>query len=199
MAESFITVDNGIITGKHHGDINSDLHGTPYFGHKKNKCCFNAQVIVGEPVTYYTSNWERRKDGVLIDEGLMTMPEGHIREGDELRPMTNEERVIAGLDNPPEGFRVESGKIVMLSSDELHSIGLLNDDDWKKIKLSEAEAELNRRLAELNTEESKAMAELDEGYSAERKARLLALLSVKQQKGWPLNINWPEGCVGVDK
>jgi hypothetical protein len=52
--------------------------------------------------------------------------------------------------------------------------------------------ELGRRLAELNTEEAKAMAEIDGDYAAERKAKLLALLAVKQQPGWPLNVEWPE-------
>jgi hypothetical protein len=56
----------------------------------------------------------------------------------------------------------------------------------------EAQEELGRRLAELNTEEAKAMAEIDGDYAAERKAKLLALLAVKQQPGWPLNVEWPE-------
>ncbi|MDR0474826.1 MAG: hypothetical protein LBH43_14275 [Treponema sp.] len=44
MADSFITVLNGVITGKHHGDIGAELYGTPYFGHEKTEVPFDAAV-----------------------------------------------------------------------------------------------------------------------------------------------------------
>jgi len=44
----------------------------------------------------------------------------------------------------------------------------------------------------LQTPEALAMAELDDNYAAERKAKLAALLAVKQQAGWPETVAWPE-------
>jgi hypothetical protein len=68
--------------------------------------------------------------------------------------------------------------------------------DGEIVNLAETEAlaaaELSRRLAALNTEEAKARAELDAEFAATRKAKLAALLAVKQQEGWPLNVTWPE-------
>jgi hypothetical protein len=40
------------------------------------------------------------------------------------------------------------------------------------------------------SEESKARAELDEDYALERKAKLTSLLAVKQQPGWPFEVEW---------
>jgi hypothetical protein len=54
MAESFIAVLNGVITGKHHGDISAELYGTPFYGHEKIKAPFDAEVIPMEPAAFYT-------------------------------------------------------------------------------------------------------------------------------------------------
>jgi hypothetical protein len=85
------------------------------------------------------------------------------------------ERVLRGELPVPDGFILLDGKLVNVQEKE-----------------REAQEELNRRIAALNTEEAKAMAELDGDYAAERKAKLLALLAVKQQPGWPLAVKWPD-------
>jgi hypothetical protein len=51
---------------------------------------------------------------------------------------------------------------------------------------------MQRRIAALQTPEALARAEVDDGYARKRKVALLALLSVKEQKGWPQNVKWPE-------
>lgn len=53
-------------------------------------------------------------------------------------------------------------------------------------------AELDRRLAELNAEEAKARATIDEDYAAEWQAKIAAVLAIKQQPGWPVAVVWPE-------
>jgi hypothetical protein len=35
------------------------------------------------------------------------------------------------------------------------------------------------------------MAEIDSGYAAQRLAAMKALLAVKQQEGWPYQVEWP--------
>ena len=88
---------------------------------------------------------------------------------------SDEERIIAGDLPVPEGYALQDGQLVNIAMYE-----------------QQATAELNRRLAELNSEEAKAQAEIDEEYAAERKAKLAALLAVKTQDGWPVTVEWPE-------
>ena len=192
MAESFITVLNGVITGKHHGDIHADLYGTPYYGHEKIEVPLEAAVAPLEPVEFYTPGWTRKPDCCLIDEGLIPMPGGYAREGDELRPMTREERVAAGLDDPPPGYKIAGGKIAPMTPAERLEAGQITQGEYEQRVAAENTAELQRRLAELQTPEVLAQAEIDGEYALERRARLAALLAVKQQPGWPLAAEWPE-------
>jgi len=192
MAESFITVLNGVITGKHHGDISAELYGTPYYGHEKIAVPFEADVSILEPVTFYKPDWTRKSDCCLIKEGLLPMPEGYVEEGNTMRPMTPEERILDGLDDPPFGHKIEGGKIVPMTLEEQVEEGQISQEDYEQRAIDENNEELNRRLSELQTPEALAQAEVDEDYAAERKMKLVALLAVKKQSGWPIKVNWPE-------
>jgi len=192
MAESFVTVLNGVITGKHHGDIGAELYGTPYYGHEKIIVPFEAAIAPMEPVAFYGPGWERKSDCCLIEEGLLPMPSGYVKESGELRPMTAEERVLSGLDAPPPGFKAEGGEITPMTLAERLEAGQITQEDYERHLTAENEGELQRRLAELQTPEALAMAEIDAGYAAGRKAKLAALLAVKRQEGWPIAAEWPE-------
>ena len=89
--------------------------------------------------------------------------------------LSDEERVLSGELPVPEGFVIQDGKLV--------NIAVMEQD---------AEMELQRRFAELQTPESIARSEIDEKYAAQRKKKLAALLAVKEQSGWPLAVVWPE-------
>jgi len=191
--ESFITVLNGVITGKHHGDINNDLFGSPYFGHEKIIVPFEAQTVQLEPVTFYTYDWKRKSNEQLIKEKLLPMPQGYVWEGDELRQMTKEERILEGLDNPQPGYKIENGKIIQMTLNERLDAGQITQAEYNQQMDVKNNNELKRRLAEFNNdEESKALAEIDEDHAAERKVKLTALLAVKNQPGWPVNVQWPQ-------
>jgi len=88
---------------------------------------------------------------------------------------SDEERIISGELPVPDGYAIQDGKLVYLAAYE-----------------QQATEELSRRLAELNTEKAKALAEIDEEYAAERKAQMSALLAVEKQSGWPVAVEWPE-------
>jgi len=218
MIETFITVFEGVITGKHCGDFKADFNGTPYNGHERIKVPPDTLIISGEPIAYYTDDWKRKSNSSLIKEGVMQIPEGYVWEDERLRPMTPvelianglkelpvgykildgkilpmtlEERVINGLDEMPKGCKIVDGHFDLLTPEEQHEAGLISDEDWQQIKLEEAEKELNNRLQKLQTPEALAMAEIDTEYAVERKAKLIALLAVKQQEGWPDSIEWP--------
>ena len=187
----FITVLNGVITGLHDGDIECDYYGTEFYGHDRIPVPDIFSIRKGDLITFYEDGWQRKTDIELIDEGLLPMPEGYIREDTRLRKMDKTERIVSGLEEPDTGTKVVDGRIMLMAVDEQYEAGLLNDEDWQKYKLSEAENELNNRLSELQTPEALAMAEIDEEYAAERKAKLKALLAVKKQQGWPLEVVWP--------
>jgi len=87
---------------------------------------------------------------------------------------SDEERIIEGELPVPDGYAVQDGELVNVAEYE-----------------QEATAELARRLAELQTPEALAQAELDENYAAERKVKLAALLAVKTQPLWPVEVEWP--------
>jgi len=192
MVFYFITVLDGIISGKHCGDFSADFRGTPYEGHERIKVPSDARITPGEPVIYYTDDWKRKSNSRLIEEGIMKVPEGCVWEKGKLRRMTPAERVINGLDEIPKGYKIIEGEIVPMTPAEKHETGLISDEEWKGIKLGEAEKELDRRLREFQTPEEQAMAELDEKYAVERTARFAALLAVRQQEGWPEKVEWPE-------
>ena len=193
MVNSFITVLNGVITGFHSGDFNADFFNTPYYGHERVLVPDNARVKTFDLVSYYDASWKRKPNVQLIDEGLLPMPTGYIREGDKLRQMTYDEKVAAGLKEPPEGHRVdEDGKVVEMSDKEKFEAGLITQEEYCEILESEADGKLNRLLSELQTPEALARTEVDGEYAAERKIKLAALLAVKQQPGWPLEVVWPE-------
>ena len=191
MAVHFITVLNGVITGQHCGDINADYFGTPYFGHERVRIPENVNISSFDRIEFYTKKWERKRDMQLIDEGIIPMPDGYVREGEQLRPMTVEERIIAGLDAPPSGQKVEDGKIVPMTLAERLAAGQITQEDYNRHMEAGNTAELQRRLGELQSPEVLAQAEVDDDYAARRKAKLAALLAVKKQEGWPFEVVWP--------
>ena len=193
MVTHFITTLNGVISGQHCGDINADFFSTPYYGHDRIVIPPNVSVREFDKVEFYDEDWKRKPVLQLIDESLIPMPEGYVQEGDKLRLMTREERIIAGLDEPQPGYKVENGEIVPMTIEERLESGQITQEDYEQHLTSKNTNELHRRLAELQTPEALAQAEVDENYAAERRAKLAALLAVKQQPGWPVSVEWGEG------
>jgi len=194
MVSYFITVSNGVITGSHTGDIKADFFGTPYYNHERIEVPKEvyASIKESDKVDYYDKQWKRKPDYQLVKEKIIPMPEGYVWEGKELRKLSQEERIVAGLDEPPEGYKVEGCKIVELTPQEKVSVGLITQEDCNNQIAEQNREELKRRLGELQTPEILAEAETDEDYALKRKNKLIALLAVKKQKKWPLEVNWPE-------
>jgi len=87
---------------------------------------------------------------------------------------SDEERILNGELPVPEGYGIQDGRLINIAIYEEQAI-----------------EELNRRLSALQTPEVIARAEIDEEYAAERRAKIAAVLAVKDQPGWPINITWP--------
>ena len=192
MISNFITVLNGVITGYHSGDLNADFYGTQYYGHERVPVPEGISVNVFDRLEFYGKDWKRKSDCQLIDEGLMTMPEGYVREGDKLRSMTPEERIISGIDKPPKGFKVLGQKIIAMTLLEQVEAGYITQEEYNAQIMQKNVIEFQQRLAEFQTPEALAKAEINEQFSTDRKASIAALLAVKEQKEWPLKVEWPE-------
>ena len=188
---SFITSLNGVITGVHSGDINADFYGTSYYGHDCVEVQSGAEIVPLDKVEYYTKDWKRKPNAQLIDEGLLPMPAGYTREGDKLKKMTSDERVLAGIDKPKKGFKVENGSIKPMTLQEKLDAGDITKEDYTRQIGASNEAELRSKLLALQTPEMLAQADVDESFAEKRKAKLKALLDVKKQKGWPVKVDWP--------
>jgi len=195
MTKAFITILNGVITGKHHGDVAANLFGTPFFGHEKIEVPFEAfnSITPLEKTEFYTEKWKRKSDAALIEAGLLPMPSGYVVDSGELRPMTETELVEAGLLEKP-GYKLEGGQLVPMTMSEQMAAGEITQQEYEHHAAEASTAELQRRLSELQTPEVLAEAEIDEEFAAERKAKLAALLAVKKQSGWPLDVQWPDAA-----
>jgi len=194
MVTHFITASNGIITGQHAGDINADFFGTPYYGHERIVIPEGVMVREFDKLDFYDKKWNRKSDCCLIKEGLLPMPEGYVQEGETLRLMTRDERIEAGIDVPPEGY-ISPADMERIIAGELPPPDGYRVIGGRVEKLPDYEqhatAELNRRLMELQTPVAQAKAEIDPKYAAERKAKIAALLAVRDQPGWPAELTWP--------
>jgi len=130
-------------------------------------------------------------DAERMVRGEIPPPPGHVVEDGELRPMTEVERFVAGLDDRP-GFRVVDGEFVAMTLGERLEAGQITPERHGALAAEESEAELRTRLTLLQTPESVARAELDGDYAESRRAALAALLAVREQDGWPFEVEWPE-------
>jgi len=193
MATAFITVHNGIINGTHHGDIDAVFCDPCFEGCARIEVPYEVlgNIFPGEPGNFYTPDWQRRPNAELVREGLLELPVGHVLDGETLRPMTEVELFEAGLLEKP-GVKVADGKFVPMTPYEQLAAGQISQEAYNERIAADNTAELQNRLAILQTPEAIAQAEIDAGYAAERKKELTGILAVKKQPGWPLEVKWPQ-------
>jgi len=187
----FITVLNGVITGKHGGNIDEDFFGTEYYAHEKIEIPNEAEIRPFDLLTYYDKAWKRKSNAQLIKEKILPMPKGYKWQGDELCGMSKDERIIEGLEPPEQGFKLEKGKVVEMTMKEKVTAGLITQEQFNEQLSDYNNNELQNRLIALQTPEAMAQSEIDEEYAMERIKKLKALLAVKEQKNWPLEVVWP--------
>jgi len=150
----FITVCNGVITSRQETSLKkSALFGTPWYMHEQVDVPHEAQITPGDKIEYYGPGWKRKPDLQLIEEGIILMPEGYVREGGELREMQEDERIIAGLEDPKPGLKVLDGKIVPMPPAEMLSSGHITQEEYEGQVRAENIAEL-RVTVKLSSEKS---------------------------------------------
>lgn len=189
---TFLTINNGVITGLHDGDIEADFYGTPYYGHERVQVPDDTLAAAGESVAFYDKKWKRIPDVDLIKAGKMKKPDGHKIEKGKLIEMSIEERIEEGTAEIPKGMKILKGKLVEMTAKEKHEAGIFSDEQYSSIMEFQSTSELNRRLDKYMSIESQAMMLTDEEYAENAKKKIQELLDVRKQEGWPVSVTWPK-------
>ena len=131
----YITVEKHIITGHYASDSIPEgaIPVTDFNG------------IVGEQVSYYNPDWTRKSDIELMLTGLMAIPDGYKINEDKsaLQEMTEDEKIIAGIKDLPQGQKIEDGKILPMTDEEKLSAGQLTQEEYDRIQQGKIISELN--------------------------------------------------------
>lgn len=61
-----------------------------------------------------------------------------------------------------------------------------------EIATLEVQAEINTRLSAINSIENQAKAFIDDDFKTSMVTAIKAVLSVKEQEGYPLNVDWSD-------
>jgi hypothetical protein len=89
--------------------------------------------------------------------------------------LSDEEQILAGTMECPKGWKIIDGELVNLAA-----------------ALEEAERTLTLKLDKHTNALAVARGQTDPDYEAERQLAIKTLLSVQEQPGWPVTVEWPE-------
>ena len=185
MAE-YMTVEENIITGIWCGIPDKDDADIIILPD-------NHQVRCGETLEYYNDDFTRKSEAELIRLGLEECPQGYILDGESIRLMSFEERIIAGLDPLPTYQKIVDGKLVNKTDEEL----------WEE-KPTDEKAEIirnkrNQLMQETDTllliyqeQVELGIISANETYRVELLRYKQSLRDIPKQKAFPENVEYPE-------
>lgn len=98
-----------------------------------------------ENINHFNKDWTRKSLQQLVDEGIENIPEGMKIENNQFVKMSEVEKINAGLEELPEGKKIENDMIIDMSLEEKLEKGLIteNDKEWKDWKISEHQSYLS--------------------------------------------------------
>lgn len=132
----YITIENGVITGNYITD------GKVPAGAIVVK---NWLGVVGDPVAYYDSDWNRKTDIELITEGIQPMPDGYKWNDtkSDIIEMSQIERIQVGLEKMPQGFKIEDGQLVPMTDEERLASGQMTQAEYDELRRGRILSELD--------------------------------------------------------
>ena len=103
------------------------------------------QVNIGDDISLYHDNWEKKSDIELMKEGLLDIPSGYKLEDNKLVELTRLERILANLEELLPTEKIVDNEIVNKSDIEQIKEGLLSipvgykleNDELVELSLSE--------------------------------------------------------------
>lgn len=104
--------------------------------------------IVGDPVSYYNNDWTRKTDMELYAEGLKEVPKGKIIDGNNLRDMTEIEKIKANIIPLPYGMKISNDELVAMSQEELLEAGLITEEEFHKQEAISLRSQLESYLSD---------------------------------------------------
>lgn len=168
----YITVKNGIITGHYCGQSLpvGAVEVKDFTG------------VVGDKTEYYKSDWTHKSEVELVKEGLQPMKAGYKWNSDQTGfiEMSQAEKIQAGLEELPQGQKIEGGQLVSMTDEEKLADGQLSQEEYNNIqrqKIMKELDEIDRKtirplraiLSGLGTKEDKDfLAELETQAKAKR-------------------------------
>lgn len=175
----YITIKDGIITGNYITDGKLP----------KGAIAVNFDGVVGDKVDYYKSDWTRKTEVELVKEGLQPMKDGYKWNSDQTGfvEMSQAEKIQAGLEELPQGQKIEGGELVTMTDEEKLAEGQLSQEEYKNIQRQKIQSELDEIdiktirplraiLSGLGTEEDKAMLAELETYAKAKREELEKLI-----------------------
>ena len=157
----YITIKDGIITGNYitDGKLPEGAIAVKDFA-----------GVVGDKMEYYKNGWTRKTDVELVKEGIEPMKAGYKWNSDQTGfvEMSQAEKIQAGLEELPQGKKIEGGQLVSMTDEEKLADGQLSQEEYNNIQRQKIMKELDgidRKtirplraiLSGLGTEEDKAM------------------------------------------
>lgn len=184
MAE-FMTVENNIITGIYCGIPDSENEILLPVNH-------NARV--GEPLTFYNSDYTRKSDIELMKENLIEIPRGYKIENDTLVEMSFDERIIAGIDNLPSNMKIVDNKLVEKTEEE--KLVDMTTEERSTYHRQKRDMLLNGVLWKVERHSQEERLGINTTLSEEEYINLLTyiqnLRNLPQQAGFPDKVMYPK-------
>jgi hypothetical protein len=121
----YLIIEDGIIKEHCCGSTLPDgaVQVTDFFG------------TVGEPVAYYNGDWARKSDIELYKEKVLAIPSGYKLNDSQtaLVEMTQAEKITAGLETLPAGYKITDGELVEKTDTEKITDGEITQDEYNNL------------------------------------------------------------------
>lgn len=151
------------------------------------------QVRVGEPLTFYNSDYTRKSEVQLIQEKLVELPQGYKIDNDKLVEMTYDERIVAGLEQLPYDMKIEDGKLLPKSENELFNEMTLEEKE--KFIRNKRDILINNVIWKVERHKQEKELNINTSLTDKEYLSLLkyiqALRDITNQKGFPEKVTFP--------
>ena len=154
----------------------------------------NHEIRVGEPLTFYNDDYTRKSDIELMQENLITIPQGYIIENDVLREMTQDEKIIAGIEQLPKYMKISDNKVISMTEEE--KLNNMTEEEKAEYHRQQRDRFLNAELWKLQRHEQEKALGIDTTLTDEEYIALLkyiqALRELPEQPNFPNTVVFPE-------
>lgn len=151
------------------------------------------EVRVGEPLTFYNSDFTRKSDIQLMQEYLIPIPQGYKIENNNLIEMSYEEKIVAGLESLPYGMKIVDAKLVAMTEDEI--LATMTVEEKAAYHRQKRDALLNAEIWKVERHNQEVLLERETTLSNDEFMNLLRyiqeLRDLTEQPNFPNVVTYP--------